>query len=97
MESSPALFGCFDQDYDGCVHSADVKKNVENVLQCTFLVVIFFLRLLIFSKHVKTTQTKQKNALFPSLFSGKEKVFPLPHQSFPRKYLEKTLIWTLSG
>ena len=42
MKSSPALFGCFDQDYDGCVHSADVKKNVEIVLQCTFLVVIVF-------------------------------------------------------
>ena len=25
MESSRALFGCFDQDYDGCLHSADVK------------------------------------------------------------------------
>ena len=37
MESSPALFGCFDQDYEGCVYSADVK-NVEILLQCTFLV-----------------------------------------------------------
>ena len=92
MESSPALFGCFDQDYEGCVYSADVK-NVEILLQCTFLVCDCS-----FSANMSELPKPNKKTLYFHLyFRARKKVFPLPHQSFPRKYMEKTLIWTLSG
>ena len=85
MESSPALFGCFDQDYDGCVHSADVKKNVEIVLQCTFLVVIVFPAIAHFQQTCQNYPNQTKKRFISIFIFGQGKSVPSPPSIFSKK------------